>query len=281
MQSYDEWTMLISTSFQDFLRTLGAYAPSLLAALLLVVVGVLAGRLLRSLILRLGDGVDRLAQRLGFARRAGPWAARWPVSRVLANTVFWLVVLFFVTAAAESLGLPGIAQWLGQIIAYLPKVFAAAAIVLVGYLFGAFLRDAVSTAGASLGVKDAALLGRLVYVTVLAVAGIVGIGQLGVEVGLLVTIVAIAIGAAFGGAALAFGLGARASVDNVIAAHYLRKIYRVGQRIRIDRLEGEILEFTGTGVILDTADGRALVPAGTFNTRVSILVDRPADDDGH
>ncbi|MCC7410781.1 MAG: mechanosensitive ion channel [Gammaproteobacteria bacterium] len=280
MQSYDQWTQLITTSYNDFLRAVGAYLPSLLAALLLLVVGFMLARLLRSIILRLGAGLDHLAQRFGLSRWGGLLHPRWPVSRVLASAAFWLVLLFFVTAAAESLSLPGLAHWLSRIIAYLPNVFASAVIVLIGYLFGSFLRDAVGAAGATLRLKDAALLGRVVYVLVLGVSIIVGIGQLGVDVSLLGTIVAIAAGAAFGGIALAFGLGAGSSVDNVIAAHYLRKVYRVGQRIRIDDMEGEILEFTGTAIVLDTRDGRALIPAKNFNAVVSVLVDRDSPPDG-
>lgn len=275
MDRYEQWTGLIGASFERFLQALGEYAPSLLAALLLVVVGLVVARLLRTIILRVGEGLDRMAHRLGLTR----WHPRWPISRMLASATFWLVVLFFVTAAAESLGLPGLADWLGRIIAYLPNVFAAAAIALVGYLFGTFLRDAVGATGRSLGVRDATLLGRLAYVAVVTVAAIVATGQLGVDVSLLVTIVAIAAAGAFGGIALAFGLGAGAAVDNVIASHYLQKIYRVGHRIRVGDLEGEILEFTGTAVVLDTPQGRALVPARTFNSTVSILVDAPAGGD--
>jgi len=58
---------------------------------------------------------------------------------------------------------------------------------------------------------------------------------------------------------LAFGLGARTAVTNIIAAHYLRQIYRVGHSVKVGDVHGKIVEITNTAVILECTDGRAVV----------------------
>jgi hypothetical protein len=55
--------------------------------------------------------------------------------------------------------------------------------------------------------------------------------------------------------------------------HYVVQVYRPGQRIRIDDLEGEIAEFKKTGVLIDTPAGRVFVPAHEFREKRSTLVD--------
>jgi small-conductance mechanosensitive channel len=84
--------------------------------------------------------------------------------------------------------------------------------------------------------------------------------------------VAIVFGTAFGGAALAFGLGSGLSASNIISAHYLMKTYRPGQTVRIGGVQGRILEITRTDVILETPEGQVLVPARKFSEEASVLL---------
>ena len=89
---------------------------------------------------------------------------------------------------------------------------------------------------------------------------------------LLTTVVLIVLAAVFTGGALAFGLGGRAWVANVLSAHYVGRLYQVGQTIRVGRVEGKILRFTDTAVILESRDGETAVPASEFAAMPSTLL---------
>ena len=99
-----------------------------------------------------------------------------------------------------------------------------------------------------------------------------GVDQLGVESRFLTLTITVVIAALIGGAALAFGLGSRTTVSNIIAAHYLRQVYRVGQTVKIRDLYGRIAEITPTAVLLDGPEGRVLVPAKDFSEVASVLM---------
>ncbi|MCI0401637.1 MAG: mechanosensitive ion channel [Gammaproteobacteria bacterium] len=279
MDTYNNWTSLLRNSFTEFVQALAEYLPSLIVALVLLVIGWLLARLMRTLILRFGAGIDRLVA--ATRKRTGQSAlqARWPLSRIAANVIFWLVILFFVTAAAESLGLPGLADWLGQLIVYLPKVLAGGVIVLIGYFLGALARDVVIASATSKRMVYAVSLGHMIQVIIITFAVVLGVGQLDLNIHLLVNVITIVAAAIFGGAALAFGLGAGTSVSNIIASYDIRRAYRVGQRIRVNGIEGEILELTPTAVVLDTQEGRALIPAKVFIDNASILIGLEDDTD--
>jgi len=77
-------------------------------------------------------------------------------------------------------------------------------------------------------------------------------------------------GVALGAIALAFALGARSTVSNILAAHSLAQTYSSGDVIRIGTLEGRILQITRTYVVLETGEGTATVPARLFSEQVSI-----------
>jgi small-conductance mechanosensitive channel len=115
-------------------------------------------------------------------------------------------------------------------------------------------------------------LGRLVYVAILLIAAVTGIDQIGIESRFLTATITIVISSVVGAAALAFGLGAKTAVSNIIASHYLRQIYRAGHLVRVGEVQGKITEITNTVVILESASGRLAVPAKEFSESVSILL---------
>ena len=81
------------------------------------------------------------------------------------------------------------------------------------------------------------------------------------------------------GAALAFGLGARNLIANLIGAQYLRKHCRIGEQMQLGDIEGSIVEVTQTCVVLDTDYGRAVIPAKMFQEQVSSFKSRTEEHD--
>ena len=45
----------------------------------------------------------------------------------------------------------------------------------------------------------------------------------------------------------------------------MRQAFIVGQTLRVGEHEGQLLEVTATGVIIETVEGRVLLPARLFN----------------
>lgn len=193
-------------------------------------------------------------------------------AELIGGLVFWLVLLLFVVAATETLGLPVVATWLSGLARYLPRVLVAALILLAGVLVGSLSREAIATATGATGVGYADQLGRAAQTVVLLVAAVTAVDQVGIDSRFLTAAIMRVVGAIIGGIALAFGLGARTAVANIIAAHYLRQSYRVGQTVRLGGVQGRILEITSVAVILEAAEGRVTVPARVFGEAASVLV---------
>ncbi|MCY4284865.1 MAG: hypothetical protein OXC65_05905 [Thiotrichales bacterium] len=271
--TYDIWIAALDNTYRELVETAAAFVPDLVGAALLFVLGWLLAIALRAFILRLGTGIDRMfyavRDRLGLTQVE----LRWPISSVLAHTIYWLVIVFFLAAVSEVLDLPGLADIFDRILLYLPLLAVWAVVLLAVYLASGVAAGAVTRAARASGLASAALLGRVTRVFILTFAVIITAGQLGVDVTLLVNVVTIATAVLLGGGAVAFGIGAGGVAGNIIAAHYVRRSYHVGQRVTVGSFAGEILEITRTAVILDTEEGRTMVPARLFNENVSVLVD--------
>ena len=152
----------------------------------------------------------------------------------------------------------------------MPRLLAAALIVFGGLIGGRLLGDLIARAAPAAGIVHARAVGRLAEVCTLTVSALVAVEQAGLSVGFLTDVLLLVLAGALLGGALTFGLGARATVANILASSQLQKTYKVGQRVRIGEHQGEIAQTTATAVLLDAAEGRVSVPAAVFDREVSI-----------
>ena len=255
------------------------YLPNLLAALALLAVGWLVARLLKALTKHTILGLDWLWHRAILRSGLPKTKLHQPTADVVSGIVFWLVILFFVTAATEALHLVVFTDWLSRVVAYLPTLLAGALIVLAGYLGSVLVRDLLVTASESAGLTQATLLGRIAQALVLGTAIVVGADQIGINVTFLVTISGVILGALFGGLALAFGFGGQHYVRNLIARRSIQQRVQPGDRVQVAGHEGVVVEITATAVILDAGNGRVAIPNQLFEETPSVVLDAGARDE--
>lgn len=266
----------IAAALQNMSAQALEFLPRLAVAILVLVAGWFIARLIRSLILRAISRVDQLWQRFIAKRGLEQLQPRQAPTRIVGELVFWLLVLFFITLATEILGLGIVGSWLKELVTFLPMAAAAILIVLVGYVISILARDLVATTASTAGLGRGDLLARAVQATILFTAIIIGVGQVGIDVAFLTMIVGILLAAMVGGLALAFGLGARTHVSNIIAANQLRNIYQIGDKVRIGELEGRIIDITASRLILETDSGTADVPAKLFDEQITTITEKNA-----
>ncbi len=256
------------------------YLPNILGALALVLIGWLVARLLRAAVSRIAKGILRTVgrQRVGSTKAVDAHTQRsrtWQTTpAIVGGVVYWTVLLFFLAAAIEALGLRAVSNFVGLVTAYLPRVLAGVLILLVGIWAGEFLRLLIARAAARAKLAWGDLMARVAQVMVILVMAIIAVDELGIESTILTVTVATFFAATFGAAAVAFGLGARSSVGNILASRYVRRVYEVGDVVRTGEYEGRILEITDTAVMLESEQGRVMVPAQRFNEESSLLLKR-------
>jgi hypothetical protein len=271
----ESWGSAFERLAETFSAELVAFLPRLVVALGLLMAGWLLGRIARWVTGRLTVRLARIRSRGAVERAVRDSGVERVASEVVGRIVFWTVLVFFAALAGEVLGLAVASGGLTVVMRYLPSVLAAVLIVLVGLVMSNLARDAVVSLSSSSGVSGR-VPGQLVRFTVLLLAAVVALDQIGIDSTLLILAVGIAMAALLGSAALAVGMGARSEVGNIIAVHYLARSYTVGQRVRVGEIEGRLAEFRMNGVVLETGEGRTLVPGSEFSRRSSCLLDGAA-----
>jgi len=262
----------LTTAIDQAVQRAGDLLPRVLLAALLLLGGWLLARLARAITVRLLQPFGRLAASPSINRTMARIGIERSAPDILGSLVFWLVIVVFVTAATDTLGLPLLATWLAGVSQYLPRLVLAVLIVLGGLLVGALVRDAATTGATAAGVASPALIGRGAQAVVVLIATVTAVDQVNIDSRFLTTAFALVVGGIVGGVALAFGLGARTAVANVIAAHYVRQTYQIGHTVRVGSVEGRIVELTSTAVVVESHEGRVLLPAKTFDEAPSTLL---------
>lgn len=195
----------LQTAFNQLL----AFVPSVLGALLILVIGLTVARLLEQLIvasLKLIK-LDHIADQIQLSAVLARGGIRRKLSELIGGGVYWIVILAFVMTALNALNLTIAAQLLQQIIAFLPNVVASVFILIVGVFAAAFLATIVRTAASNAGIAQAFLIGEIVQTIVVIFSCVAALEQLQIRfVGEVFLILLAGLSLAGG---LAFGLGCK------------------------------------------------------------------------
>ena len=221
----DGWGRGVWSTLVNVGDRLAAVLPGLLAMVILLVLGLGLGSLVRVIVTRVARavGFDRHTERWGLGasmRRAG--ILRSP-AETLGILCSWAVFVLFAGLGIDALASPDARTGTVFLISFLPPLFAAVLIVVVGWLIANFVGQGILIAAVNAGLPEARLLARAAHWGVLLFAIATALTHLGIGK----EMVLVAFGITFGGLvlalALAFGLGGRA-----IAADLL------GRRLRRD-----------------------------------------------
>lgn len=257
------------------------FLPNLAGALIILVVGYVAARIVGAVVRRLlaAVGFDRLSERTGLAGVLDTLNVQRTASAILGRVVFWILMLVFLLSASESLGLDRLSATIDSLVRYLPRVLGAVFILSIGLFAANFARDAVRAAAANIGSEHAKTLANATYGLLAVIAIALAIGQLELETALLTVAVGIVMTAVGIAAALAFGLGSREVAANVLAGAYLRDNHPPGSRIAVDDTQGEVVAVEALATVIATAEGEVSVPnMALVRTTVKLLGERSEGD---
>jgi hypothetical protein len=253
--------------------------PHLVGAIVVLFLGWAVARLGQIIVTRLAGTLNRVFGRLFAKNQRIRIRLTDGAINVVGGVVFWVIIVLALTAAAKIAKLDVFAQWLDRMLAYLPSLLAGGLIAFIGYLAAKFIRDIVTVTFSMVGTERAQILGIVAQSATFLVAIVVGLDQAGIDVGFIITLVGILVAAIAASFALAFALGSQTFVANLIGVYQMQNYLRPGQEVRLDDVQGEILDLSTTSVVLATEQGRVLLPGRLLSEETLTLLTPDSDDD--
>lgn len=221
------WADVIAGSLQGLWVGVVSFLPNLLGAIIVFIVGLIVAAALGALVERIFESVklDSMLGKLGvqpYFERAG---VRLRGSRFLGQLVNWFLIVAFLLAASDILGLQALSAFLRDVLFYIPNIVVAVLIMLAAIVLANFLRRIISASVMSAKLGGSGALGTLAWWSVVIFGLLAALVQLNVAPSIINSLITgvIAMIALAGG--LAFGLGGKD-----YASHLLTKLREQTER---------------------------------------------------
>jgi len=205
------WQQAMVEAFRETSKRVALFLPKLLALLTFILVGLLVGRLIRFLVLRILKAVrfDQLCERMGMTPALAKAGITKPVSDLVGRLSFWIVFLLFAFMGIDALDLPATAKLMSAIIGVLPNLFAATVLLLFGLLLANFFREAALITAVNAQIPEARLIANLIRWGIVIFTAAMVLTQLGIATEIIVAAFSITFGGVVLALAIALGLGGR------------------------------------------------------------------------
>ena len=216
------WGDVLSASLKNIWLGIAGFIPTLLAAIVIVIIGWIIGAIFFKLVENLikfskldgalrAAGFEKIVEKAGFKLDSGYF---------LGKLVEWFFIIVFLVAALDVMGLKLVTAFLSEVVlGYLPQVIVAVLMILIAAVVAEAMQKVVVGAAKAAGMKSVNFAGTVTKWAIWIFAILAAIMQLGIVVSFINTLftgIVIAVALALG---LAFGLGGQQA-----AANYIEKI---------------------------------------------------------
>ncbi|MDD5738985.1 MAG: hypothetical protein PHY72_03645 [Candidatus Pacebacteria bacterium] len=216
-----DWSSVTLGALQSFWGGFISFVPKLIGAAIVFIVGwlisVWIGKLI-ALILKKAK-FDSIFEKAKWQEAMEKAEFKMDMSEFVGSLIKWILIIVFLLAAVEILGMTQFAGFLSGIVAWLPNVVISVAIFIVAVVAADFFEKMMKAFVGKMNVKFVGMAGAIVKWAVWIFALLAILGQLGIApeiIQILVTGVVALIVIAGG---LAFGLGgkdmAKETLDNL------------------------------------------------------------------
>ncbi len=210
----DAVVLAIAESLQSFARVL----PNVVGAILIFAIGWIIAGILKNLTLKTLKvlQLEPFAEKVGIAEALKKVGATISPPELIGELIKWIVVLVFLTPAAEILGLRQVTSILNSVLLYIPNVLVAVVIVMVGVIFADLTSQFVRGSALALGSGTSNFLAVISKYAITTFVFLAALVQLGIAQQLIATLFTgfVAMIAIAGG--LAFGLGGRDTAAEIL-----------------------------------------------------------------
>lgn len=202
------------TSLNSIIEAVVLYVPRFIAGLVILIIGIIIASIIKQLILSAAKSlkVDSYLKRYGIPdlRENYTW------TNILAEIARWFVIIIFLIPTADVWGLPRIGTLLNEVLMYLPNVFIAVVIALVGFVLAKLAHDVILVSLKGITKESAQMLASATQWIINIFVILAVLNQLGVASDLIrILFTGIVAMIALGGG-IAFGLGGQDNAKDVL-----------------------------------------------------------------
>ena len=259
--------------FEDMWQELLKFMPKLIAVIVVLIIGWLLIKIISFLIKKAlkFSKIDVLADKLNEIDLFKNVSIKPTI--IVVKVVKWILVLFMFIIISEILGLQMLTEGIASFIGYLPKLFSAIAILMIGIYIANIIKNAIQSLFKSLDLGGSNVIGSIVFFAIVVIVAITALNQAGIDTEMITSNLTLILGSLLLAFTIAFGLGSKEIVQRLLFGFYSRKNLNVGQKIKIGSIEGTIEAIDNIYLTLITDDGKFIFPIKEVNDTIIQVFD--------
>ncbi len=209
---------IVRNSLMTLWGNVGGFLPKLIAAIVVFLVGWLVAMLIGKLVWHIVRLIrlDSALEKVGFRRAWEKSGYKLNTPHFFYEIVKWFFVVVFLMAATDILGLSQVTDFLKSVVSYLPNVFVAILVMIIGFVVAKFLEGVVRGSVKATELASGNLLGSITKWSVLVFSILVALSQLRIAEQIISIVITGLVAAGALALGLAFGLGGRPHADDFI-----------------------------------------------------------------
>lgn len=257
----------------DLLSKFISFAPNLLFALLILLVGYIIAKLVSKAI-RKGlekAKIDVLGEKLNAIEIVEKSKIDIKLSVVFSKIIYYILLLFVWVAATDALKMEAISSLVRDIFNFVPNLLVAFVILILGLLFADAIRKIVQTTCDSLGIPSAKLVASLVFYFIFINIVVTALSQAKINVEFLSQNISLVIGGAVLAFAIGYGFASKDILANYLASFYAKQQFQIGDKIKINDISGEIIAIDRSNITLKSEGKHVIVP---FHTAITNNIEK-------
>ncbi len=213
MNTFVTWQDAIASSLQGLWIKFINFIPQVLAALVVLIIGLLVASALGTVAKKLIEylKVDSFLEKYGVKEQLERFGMNFTFAELIGWIIKWFLIIAVWIAVLQVLNLDQVGNLLEKLVLFLPNVITAVIILAIGFVGGQFMYQVVDKAVTASTISNAAAgtLAALAKWSIIVFAFLAAMTQLGIATRLVEILFTgfVAMIALAGG--LAFGLGGR------------------------------------------------------------------------
>ena len=145
METISKWKDLTFDSLTQMGKNVADVIPNIIGAILVLILGWLITKIVIIILKRILKltKVDRLTKLINEKDIFGTTDIKFNVSGVILGFVKWILLLVFLIVASDIMDWRIVSLEIGNLLRYLPKLFSAIALLMIGLYIANFLKKAI------------------------------------------------------------------------------------------------------------------------------------------
>lgn len=221
------WKTAVVDSFNKFLEKVLTFLPNLLAMITILIIGFFMAWMVQRIIVRILKAFqfDKMSEQWGLTRILSQGGLTYSPATLLGRFFYWVIVLVTLILGINALEVAAVQSLITHFFNFLPHLFAAVGILVMGYLIGVFLGQATLIAAVNAQMESAKILSRAIrwFITILSLT--MALYHLGIAEKVIVATFSITFGGIVLALSIAFGWGGRE-----LAKDFLERLYKRGAK---------------------------------------------------